>query len=355
MNYLSLNTNILTENGFKNIKELKIGDLVFNELMKVSEITKLDLCKKDCYSIKTTAKINIEASKDSEILTRNRYDVNIKRPHLYRDLSSISKSVLKGKQFNFSVKTSGLLEFPVSDLEVDPYILGALLGDGCWSTSASISFTTVDYEIIEYFKEYLPPYCVIKDRGRLDYRIVRNDDKKGKIKNLFKESIKNLNLIGTKSDSKFIPDSYKYTSKNNRLEILRGLLDTDGWIGYQTHKKENNRIQYYTTSERLKNDVSFIVRSLGGNVKSNLREFSQKDDHIYNGHKIRHIKNSYTLEISMPDGLNPFKLKRKSDKFLQQTMVPISICNVEEIGQIDTTGIELQEGKSVIVENFIII
>lgn len=355
MNYLSLNTNILTENGFKNIKELKTGDLVFNEFMKVSKITKIDLCKKDCFSIKTTANVVIDASKDSEILTRNRYDVKIKRPHLYRDLSSISRSTFKGRQFNFGVKTSGLLEFPESDIKIDPYILGALLGDGCWSTSASVSFTTVDYEIVEYFKKYLPPYCVIKHRKGFDYRIVRNDDRRGQIKNLFKEYIGELNLLGTKSDTKFIPDVYKYTSKSNRIEILRGLFDTDGWIGYQTNKKENNRIQYYTTSEKLKDDVSFIVRSLGGNVKSHIREFEEKDDHIYNGHKIRHTKSSYTLEISMPDNLNPFKLKRKSDKFLKQTMVPISICDVSEIGQIDTIGIELNEGRSIIVENFIIV
>ena len=59
-----------------------------------------------------------------------------------------------------------------------------------------------------------------------------------------------------------LPELYLYNSHKVRLAVLQGLLDTDG--GPVTQKDRTCRIQYTTTSPRLRDDVIFLVRSLGG-------------------------------------------------------------------------------------------
>ncbi len=71
-----------------------------------------------------------------------------------------------------------------------------------------------------------------------------------------------LGLNGTRSATKFVPDLYLYNSARVRLAVLQGLLDTDG--GPVTQRNRTCRIQYTTTSPRLRDDVIFLVRSLGG-------------------------------------------------------------------------------------------
>ena len=65
-----------------------------------------------------------------------------------------------------------------------------------------------------------------------------------------------------RSATKFVPDLYLYNSHRVRLAVLQGLLDTDG--GPVTQRDRTCRIQYATTSPRLRDDVIFLVRSLGG-------------------------------------------------------------------------------------------
>ncbi len=71
-----------------------------------------------------------------------------------------------------------------------------------------------------------------------------------------------LGLHGTRSTTKFVPDLYLYNSHQVRLAVLQGLLDTDG--GPVTQRGRTCRVQYSTTSPRLRDDVIFLVRSLGG-------------------------------------------------------------------------------------------
>src|SRR6202035_4195883 len=71
-----------------------------------------------------------------------------------------------------------------------------------------------------------------------------------------------LGLYGTRSTTKFVPDLYLYNSHKVRLAVLQGLLDTDG--GPVTQRDRTCRVQYTTTSPQLRDDVIFLVRSLGG-------------------------------------------------------------------------------------------
>ena len=78
-----------------------------------------------------------------------------------------------------------------------------------------------------------------------------------------------LGLFGTRSTTKFVPEHYLYNSANVRLAVLQGLLDTDG--GPVTQRGRTCRVQYTTVSPRLRDDVTFLVRSLGGVAYSRVR------------------------------------------------------------------------------------
>jgi intein/homing endonuclease len=67
-----------------------------------------------------------------------------------------------------------------------------------------------------------------------------------------------LGLFGLKSHMKFIPEVYKFGSKEQRLELMRGLIDTDGYVNFK-----KSEVLYYSTSEKLVDDVVELARSLG--------------------------------------------------------------------------------------------
>ena len=80
------------------------------------------------------------------------------------------------------------------------------------------------------------------------------------------EELRRLELCVT-SESKFIPSEYLYDSVENRLELLRGLMDTDGYIA-----KDRTSMYFYTVSSRLCHDFRELVSSLGGKPRRTVKE-----------------------------------------------------------------------------------
>lgn len=181
-------------------------------------------------------------------------------------------------------------------LPIEPYLLGLSLGDGHIKKS-SVYFTIHTNDFDEIFENY--------------------NIKEGKSKNNCRSVIinmgdllKQLKLDNTRSHTKFIPEIYKFSSINDRIALLQGLMDTDG----HCMKGKSNIFQgteYCTVSEQLANDVAEIVHSLGGIVrmKSKIGSYKNKD-----GVKVI-CKKAYRLNIKMPEGINPFRLKRKADLY----------------------------------------
>lgn len=135
-------------------------------------------------------------------------------------------------------------------LPIPPYILGIWLGDG---TSSSPEITNVDASVIEEFKNYATSIgCKLLDTSSKDrtsrYHLSKNTAKI----NLFMKELRNLNLI----NNKHIPLMYKKASIQDRLELLAGLLDTDGSLS-------NNCFDFIQKRKQLSEDVIFLCRSLG--------------------------------------------------------------------------------------------
>ena len=148
-------------------------------------------------------------------------------------------------------------------LPVDPWVLGALLGDGDL-TQDSIRFSSASEEMMLRLRARLAEELLtVAHAGHYDYRIVREDRcrvaaRVGHSGNPLNRALRALGLLGCRSHDKFVPRAYLDANPESRLDLLRGLLDTDGWV------KRRGSIRLSTASERLALDVAELVRSLGG-------------------------------------------------------------------------------------------
>ena len=126
--------------------------------------------------------------------------------------------------------------------------------------------------------------------------------------------LRELGLAGTRSNTKFVPDSYRYNSAEVRHAVLQGLLDTDG--GPVTQARRSCRIQYTTTSPQLHDDVVFLVRSLGGIAYSPERARPRVDrpDGRRDARCVSLTTPSCSTSVSPPTSA-PFRLTRKAGTY----------------------------------------
>jgi SNF2 family DNA or RNA helicase len=209
-------------------------------------------------------------------------------------------------------------------LPIEPYLLGLSLGDGHFTKSSAIAIELHKDDFDELFNDIVlteQKGCENNRRAYINYHA---------------SDIKELGLENTKSDTKFIPEIYKYSSIENRLAILQGLMDTDGHC-MKSKNGEFNGTEYSTTSERLADDVAEIVHSLGGIVrkKSKIGSYKKSD-----GTKVI-CKKAYRLNIKMPKEFNPFRLKRKADAYKLPSKYKVGryIKNIELVGKGETVCI----------------
>jgi hypothetical protein len=212
------------------------------------------------------------------------------------------------KSLNFKIPIVEPVEFNEKELLINPYVLGVMLGDGYMKSSR---FTTKDIEIADEVSRTNSVNVSIKERCR--------DIDKGDVlvqECLFDvciygitDKLKSLGLYDKKSDTKFIPRDYLFNSIENRVELLRGLLDTDGNV------RKNGGIEYVSTSKELIENVRWLVLSLGGFCKLS----SKLPTYTYKGVK-KIGKKAYKLTISFPEKNNiiPFKLTRKNDRVINR-------------------------------------
>ena len=174
-----------------------------------------------------------------------------------KHLASLSKNVFRNRMYRTPLPQP--VAFSGRCVPLDPYVVGCLLGDGCVSgTHVSLASSGGDWEVRDAFARGLPEGYALRKSSRsprhVEYVVVA---KRRRRVNAVMQAVKDLGLCGRKSYDKFIPEVYKVNSVDVRLELLSGLLDTDGWVG------KDGRIGFKTTSRRLADDVRFVAGSLG--------------------------------------------------------------------------------------------
>ena len=148
------------------------------------------------------------------------------------------------------------------ELPIEPYVLGALLGEGTLSGS-SLRFSTAQSETLDRILERAAPAFALRAAGGYDRRIVQSAGAHragvaGVTPNGLTDALRHLGLWGCRAEAKFIPEVYLNAPRADRVELLRGLMDTDGWV------ERRGSMRFCSTSERLARQVADLVRSLGG-------------------------------------------------------------------------------------------
>jgi phosphate starvation-inducible protein PhoH and related proteins len=201
-------------------------------------------------------------------------------------------------------------ELEPQDVPIDPYALGLLLGDGCLTTKTTPSFSTADAELAVALEERLPGIALHR-KSDVDYVLRHVDGGRGGVivANPVTVALRQLGLAGTRSSDKFVPEPYLYNSPAVREAVLQGLLDSDG--GPVVQRGRTCRIQYTTCSPRLRDDVVFLVRSLGGVAYWRVRRAAGRRPGRARGRAVHHRADAFILDIRLPVDIEPFRLERK--------------------------------------------
>lgn len=217
------------------------------------------------------------------------------------------------ERYRFAVPTIKPVNYPHKDgLPLDPYLMGVLLGDGSFRHSLMVS--SADREILDDVVRLLPEGDKMRHKVNYDHVIIGERRGAGcKTRKI----IQNLGLWMTWSHTKFIPESYMLGSVEQRLALLQGLSDTDGYA-------MNSGVEYSSSSEIMARQVVELVQSLGGKARMTKKETTHKP--------------SYRILFSLP--LPAFRLKRKLDALLpREKRSRRRIASVEYDGEEQATCI----------------
>lgn len=347
------NTIIPTPTGPVKLKDIKPGDYVFNRYGKPVKVLEVypQKEKKDVYEVTLRDGRKTRCTEDHlwEV-----YEYNKKNPKL-KTLKEIKKDYLRNnKGYRYTIKLPKMLEYKEQKVEVDPYAVGVLIGNGCL-TKKALTISSGNLAVVSALVKKIGGLFKFRNKTNHDYPII-----KGKGKNKNGEYYKYIQtkdylaplpeLIGKKSHEKFIPPKYKYNSFKVRRDVLRGLLDTDGSVN-----KRDYRISYTTVSNQLKDDIVELVRSLGyiAYVSKDVRD------------KYKKTGVCYKVTIVMPDKdkrqyffANPYHIKKINDGKDYKTrrrMDMLTIINIKKVGKCKTRCILVDDPEHLYVtEDFIV-
>ncbi|GAA1726626.1 hypothetical protein GCM10009710_04130 [Aeromicrobium alkaliterrae] len=347
---------VMTPTGWRRIGALKVGDLVTGSNGRPTPVLGVyPQGERDVFRVTTQDGASTVACGEHLWTVRTRDD---RRRGTSRTLqtSEMIGNLRSAHARRYELPMVDAVEMEAQDVPLDPYALGLLLGDGCITTSTTPSFSTADPELAEALEVALPG-IELKHLGRYDYTLRHTEGGRGglRVANPVTVVIRQLGLAHTTSSTKFIPISYLHNSRAIRLAVLQGLLDTDG--GPVTQQGRTCRIQYTTTSDRLRDDVLHLVRSLGGVAYARTRSAVGRAPGHANGREVGYVHDAHVLDIRLPAGVEPFRLTRKAAKY-DATGVgrPMRfIDSIEPAGRAETVCISVGAQDSLYVtDDFIV-
>ena len=299
---------VLTPWGWRPIGGLEVGDLVIgSDGLATPVLGVYPQGRKEVFRIQTQDGASTRCCGEHLWAVTTREDRRRGRPHRVIETREMIGRLRRAHAHRFELPlVSHPVEFEAQDVPMDPYALGLLLGDGCLTTSTTPSFTTADPELtiaLELALDGIEP----RRKGTIDYVLRHTAGHRGGV------IVRDLGLAGTRSNTKFVPECYRHNAPGIRLAVLQGLLDTDG--GPVTQRGRTCRIQYGTSSERLRDDVVVLVRSLGGVAYWRTRGAAGRAPGRANGRDVHHRSDAFILDIRLPEGIEPFRLTRKRDVY----------------------------------------
>jgi phosphate starvation-inducible PhoH-like protein len=309
-------TKVLTPEGFRPIGDLKVGDFVIGSNGRPTEVQGVyPQGFKDIYRVHTQDGSSTLASEDHLWSVYTRTDRRRGKPARVLATKEMIGNLRAAHYHRYELPLlSAAVNFESRAVPLDPYALGLLLGDGCFSCRATPTFATTDPELAESLGSLIPGIGA-RRKSEVDYVLnrIRRPGEVITLENPVTGAMRQLGLAGRKSNDKFVPEQYLLNSPEVRLAVLQGLFDSDG--GPVTQSGRTCRIEYTTVSSRLRDDVRFLVQSLGGIVYTRTRKAAGRRPGLARGRAVLHRSDAHTLDIRLPEGLAPFRLARKAAKY----------------------------------------
>ncbi|MEU6488590.1 PhoH family protein [Streptomyces sp. NPDC046887] len=308
-------TPVLTPDGWRPIGELRVGDLVVGSNGEPTPVLGVyPQGEKDIYRL--SAQDGSWTLCCDEHLWTVRTASDRRRGERWRVLET--KEMIgnlragHARRYELPMLTAPV-QMPEQAVPMDPYALGLLLGDGCLTGSTTPSFATEDQELAAALETALPGVSV-RHRGGPDYVLnrVKSPGDVITLANPVTAALRQLDLLGVRSHSKFVPEVYLRNTAEVRLAVLQGLLDSDG--GPVTQTGRTCRVQYSTASITLRDDVIGLVRSLGGVAYTRRR---LAEGRAQGTALAAHVHDSHVVDIRLPEGIEPFRLERKRRTYQQ--------------------------------------
>jgi replicative DNA helicase len=351
---------LMFDGSLKKVEDIKIGDELMGIDSKPRKVLSLARGKDLMYKITPLKGAESFIVNKEHILSLKK---NTKKyPHYpkFLELSITNYLKLASKRKHvYKLWHSNKINFKEKKLLIDPYFLGLWLGDG---TSSNPCITSADKEVEIWLEKYAKKlnlkinrstkngdkasyYCLTREKkfdsvnkckgGKYVYK---NNKTKiggyGNIKSL-REYLKKLNLL----NNKHIPFSYKINSEKNRLELLAGLIDSDG-------SKDLAGYSFYNNNKKLCEDTIFIARSLGFFASTIKEKYT-----TCNSKKFK----SYKIYISGDVERIPLKIKRKiTQKRKNYKNWLTTGFKIKKLKKGDYYGFNLDKDKLYLLDNFIV-
>jgi len=266
---LGLGTKVIMFDGSKKpVEELEVGDKLMGVDSKPRMIISLARGQENMYWVKQKNGYDYRVN-ESHILSlkRSRNGINIFNGDVlnipvneYINKSTKFKSNYKGYKTGFELSTNYDFGY------INPYMMGVWLGDG---SSSKPGICAIENEIVESIYNYAKKFNLgvrveRKNEGSVSYYY----NKGGNSTNLFLDTLKQFNLL----NNKHIPDNYLYNSRHYRLELLAGLLDTDGY-----YDANFNYFEITQKNIELGKQIAYLSRTLGFRVTENMRKATSQN------------------------------------------------------------------------------
>lgn len=254
-------TKIPTPQGWRRVDEIKVGDYLFGddgEPVRVKQVFPQPK-KKEIYQV------IFSDGRVANCCGEHLWEYQYKGHSKWESRVETTKQIIQRSEgsftqpsggFKYRIKVNQPVKYPERNFSISPYVMGLLLGDGSFrytNNNKELSFSSQDEELPKAIAQYFQ--CSYKKSSEHNYNYTFGE----KGHNLWVEDILKdyPALWNAKSETKFIPIDFLMGSVEQRLDLLKGLLDTDGSIDTK------GRVTYTTVSPQMRDGIIELCHSLG--------------------------------------------------------------------------------------------
>lgn len=331
---------VATPNGFVQMGSLKVGDEIWNPDGKTTKVLEIyEQGFKDVYKLTLADGRSVRCGADhlwEVVCANNHFKHNVLTTHDLLNNGLYNQCTVKGKRYNaykYYLPAIEPLQYGEKQQNIPAYVLGALLGDGAL-IKRTPKISSIDQEILDRIQYLLGDGFEFKydPTTSCEYRII--DKERFMHKDEFENGQYGVNRLHRWIDDlglcvscayKFIPDQYKYGSIEQRYELIRGLMDTDGYIS------KDGGMSFVNTSKQLIDDFVEVLRSLG--ILCSVSKRAPGKGGVRNGRAIFGTKFSYVVYIKGNPDI--FHLSRKRNRIRKNRKFSnkVAITNIEYLGE----------------------